>query len=81
MGFTTGSPLRSASYNLTLVIIGLYDELVKIPINTPELAEVFIPLDSMLASKSQCSPPSFGPPGTTFELDCGYHLHIFYENI
>ena len=30
---------------------------------------------------TQSWPPSFGPPGTTFKLDCSYHLCVFYENI
>ena len=47
--------------------------------DTPGLAEVFIPLDSMSATETQSSPPSSGPPDTTFELDCGYHLRVFYE--
>ena len=34
-----------------------------------------------LATETQSSPPSPGPPGTTFELDCGYHLCVFYESI
>ena len=33
------------------------------------------------ATKTQSSPPSSGPPSTTFELNCGYHLRIFYEDI
>ena len=45
------------------------------------LAEVFTPLNSMSATKTQSSPPSFGPPGTIFELDCNYYLCVFYENI
>ena len=32
-------------------------------------------------TETQSPPPSFGPPGTTFELDCGYHLRVFYEGI
>ena len=30
----------------------------------------------LLATGTQSSPPSPGPPGTTFELDCGYHLRV-----
>ena len=33
IGFITGSPLKKTSYNLTLVIVDLYDELLQIPIN------------------------------------------------
>ena len=33
------------------------------------------------ATEVQFSPPSSGPPGTTFELDCSYHLRAFYENL
>ena len=41
------------------------------------LAEFFTPFDSMSATKIQSSPS----PGTTFELDYGYHLRTFYQNI
>ena len=42
---------------------------------------IFIPLNSMSATKTRSSPANYGPPGTTFELDCGYHLRVFYKNI
>ena len=68
---------KDMTYNLTLVIVGLYDEPVQIPIDAPGLAEVFIPLNLMSATKTQSSPASSGPPGTTFELNCGYYLLRF----
>ena len=40
------------------------------------LPEVFTPLDSMSATETQSSPLNPGPPSTTFELDCGYHLRV-----
>ena len=78
-GFHNGSPLEDISYDLILVIVGLYDEPLQMPINALELVEVFIPLDSMSATKTQSSSASSGFPGTTFEPDCGYYLRVFYE--
>ena len=78
-GFYNGSPLESISYDLILVIVGLYDEPVQISIDVPGLAEVFIPLDSLSATKTQSSSASSGSSGTTFEPDRGYHLYVFHE--
>ena len=78
-------PRRQASYNLIFVVI---DQLTKIihsklaqMINIPWLAEVFIPLESMVVTETQSWPPSFGPLGTTFELDCGYHQRVSCKDI
>ena len=65
--------LEGISYDLTLVIIGLYNEQCRY--QAMYLAwEVFPPLDSISATKTQSSPSSSGPSGTIFKLDCGYHL-------
>ena len=45
------------------------------------LAVIFTPFDSILATETQFLPPSSGPPGTTFELDCGYHLRTSCKDI
>ena len=59
-------PSRQVNYELILVVVDrkdmLHDEPVQIPIDAPRL------LDSMSATETQSSPPSPGPPGTTFEL-------------
>ena len=55
--------------------------------DAPGIAKVFIDLivrhpDFPTRSTETQSPPlSLGPPDTTFELDCRYHLRVNYENI
>ena len=83
--FSVLLPRRQANYDSILIVDRLKkilrDEPVQIPIDAPGLAEVFIPLDSRSTTETQSSPLSSGPPGTTFELDCGYHLRICFEDI
>ena len=82
---------KDTSYDSILVIVDqllkmVHNEPVQIPNDAPGLAEVLIdlvirhpgPPNSIVG---QSTPPSSGSSGTTFELDCGYHLRVFYENI
>ena len=73
------------NYNSILVVDRLKKILrnkpVQIPIDIPGLTEDFIHLDLRSATETQSLPPSSGAPGIIFELDCGYYLRIFYENI
>ena len=62
------------SYDFIFFIVGLHDQLVQIPIDTPGLAKVFIPLDLILTSKSQFSPPSFVPLPSLTEVTANAFL-------
>ena len=54
------------SYDSILLIVGLHDQPVQI---------------QLPATKTQSPPPSLDPPGIAFELDCGYHLRVSYNDI
>ena len=51
-GFHDGSLLEGISYNSIFIIIDLCDQPVQIPINTPGLAEVFIPSDLIIINQN-----------------------------
>ena len=78
-GFHNRFPLEGISYNSIFAIVGLYNKPVQILIDALGLAEVFIPLDLMSATKTQSSPASSSFPGITFKSNRGYHLRIFHE--
>ena len=50
---------KGINYDLTLVIVGLHDEQVQIPIDAPGLAEVFIPPDSIVSVRGPVYPSKF----------------------
>ena len=78
-------PRRQANYDLITVVV---DRLKKMLCIEPR-AEVFINLvirhpaspTQLPATELSLHLQVLIPPGTTFELNCGYHLRVFNENI
>ena len=69
---------KDTSYDSILVVVDRFTKMIhskpaQMPIDAPRLPDS-IDWDSVLTSKSWS-------PGTTFKLDCGYHLCVFYDNI
>ena len=60
------------SYDLILLIVGLHDKPVQIPIDVPGLVGVFIPPDLIVSDQDLVSTSKYWSPDTTFELDRDY---------
>ena len=69
------------SYDLILLIVGLHNQQVQIPINVPERVGVFIYPDSIINDQDSVSTFKSWSPGTTSELDCSYNQRISCKNI
>lgn len=52
---------KNTSYNLILLIVGLYNESMQIPFNILRLVEIFIPLDSRSKTETQSLSPVLVP--------------------
>ena len=77
---------KDTSYDSILIIVGLDDEPAQISRCTRAAeitSDVVIQYHDLpdSATETWSSPSNSGSPGTTFELDCDYHLCVFYENI
>ena len=68
------------SYNPIFVVIS---RLSSVTIRAEIISAVVTQYHNLpnLATETQSSSPGSGPSSIIFELDCGYHLYFFYENI
>ena len=69
------------SYKSILLIVGLHNQPVQISIDAPGRAGIFIPSDSIVSDQDSVSTSKSWSPGTTFELDCGYHPRVSCKDI
>ena len=69
------------SYDSILLIVGLHNLPVQISIDAPGHAGVFIPPNLMVSDQDSVSTSKSRSPGTTFELNCGYHLRVSCKDI
>ena len=66
---------KSTSYDSILLIVGLHDEPVQIPIDAPGLAEVFIPPDSIVSDQDSVSTSKSWSP--RYHFLARLRLHAF----